>query len=279
MANLITPVQGILLDVDGTCLDSMHPQYDWLRQTAEKYGGISPFPAFSPDFLREYNKRYSEQSMKGLYDMAGVDFDAHREEIWRDYNEFNRTHHIEFVPGVDNAIKTIHQRSRVTRTRPCALRIGFNTTKSWADIEIPLRRSGVLNCIDTIVAKDHLYALMTDGEARRKNIPFDDYRTLRTILPEHIVRQLEKPGSIATTLALNRLGVDMESTIAFEDTVDGIQSYKSVLLPRGRKDIFVVGVTWGYEQDKTELIKADPDAIIDRPEQMVELIGDLGGFK
>ncbi len=271
------PLQGLILDVDGTILDSRKSQYEWLRSAAARFGGIASFPPNDCTFWQNYNRHYQEKGMPGLYEMIGVDFHAHREAIWAEYNKYNKENPTRCVPEIDRVIKAIFAKSRVSLSRPTALRLGMNTTKTWADIEPALGKANLFKYFDTIVTKDDIYNYATDGIARKQKIPFDDIKTLRTLLPENVVKELEKPASLCSWLAVQRLNANPSSTIAVEDTAGGIQSYKSVLMPHRRIDIYTVGVTWGFE-DKDALVAAGADEIAEQPEQLVEIVERLGGF-
>jgi len=271
-------LQGLILDVDGTLLDSRTAQYEWLKYAAQRFGGIKDFLPNDSNFWKAYNTAYETKSMPGLYELVGVDFHAHREQIWKEYTEYNQQHPTALVPGVGEALKTIFELSRVTRARPTALRIGTNSTKTWKDIEPALRKAGILQYFDTIVTKDDVYNCVADGVAKRNKIAFDDFEALRTVLPEKLVKELEKPGTLCSMLALHRLGIDdPQEVIAVEDTAVGVQSYKSIILPRRRVDLHVVGVTWGYE-GRDELLAAGADEIIERPAQLVDIVERWSGF-
>ncbi len=273
----IQPLQGVIFDVDGTTLDSKKAQYEWLCYAAERFGGNACVPQNDAAFWQDYNRHYQEKGMPGLYDMIGVDFHAHRDEIWAEYNKYNQEHPAPAVPGIEGVIKAIFAKSRVSLSRPTALRLGMNTTKTWADIEPALKNADLVQYFDTIVTKDDIYNYATDGMARKRRIPFDDIEALRMLLPENVVKELEKPASLCSWLAVQRLNVDPASVIAFEDTAGGIQSYKSVLMPRRRIDIYTVGVTWGFE-DKDALVAAGADEIAEHPVQLMDVVEKLGGF-
>lgn len=274
---LYAPIKGIIFDVDGTIINTMVPQHTWLKQTAEKYGGTFPWKEFCPEFLTVYNKFYEEQGMKGLYTMIDVDFEKHSAEIWNDYNHFNQTHEINPVRGVVKAIKEIYDRSRVDGKRKVVTRIALNTTKSWKDVEVPLRKAGLIKLVDTIVTKDDIYDFATNGLAKKLNIHFDDYATLRKILPEETVKALEKPNGYSVQLTSLRLGIHPLELIAFEDTNVGINANKKVKFHNGYFDVKAFAVSWGY-QSTSELRESNPDGILTKPKEMVQLIGDLGGL-
>jgi beta-phosphoglucomutase-like phosphatase (HAD superfamily) len=274
---LIKPLQAIILDIDGTTLDTAHAQHVWLKKAAEQFGGVQDVPLFDDAWRDAYNAAYEKAGMKGLYNLIKVDFDAHNTEIWRKYNEFNRTHPIIPVEGMAEAIREVYNRGRVSQNRSVALRIAANTTKSWAAIETPLQRAGLIPLFDTVVTKDDIYDHATNGAAKRLRIDLDDLTALRTIVGEDTIKELEKPNGYASWLTVQRLGVEHQAVIAFEDTATGILSYKGVRLPHRRTDIHVVGVTWGFDT-KENLRAAGADTILEKPKEIVQYIGDKGGF-
>lgn len=272
-----TPVKGFIFDVDGTILNSMKPQYIFLKQTAEKFGGYFPWK-FGPEFLSEYNKLYDKEGMIGLYHMIQVDFEKHGKEIWTDYNQFNRTHDIRPVTGVIKAIKEIHKRSRVTGKRKIGLRISLNTTKSWRDIEIPLTKAGLIGIVDSIVTKDDIYDVATNGLAKKLNIDFDDYSSLRKHFSEDTVKILEKPNAYSSFLTATRMDIHPLELFGAEDTKTGVQANTKIPFKNGEYyDVRTLACPWGF-QPKEELKESGAFIIPEKPMEMVEILGDHGGL-
>ncbi len=266
-----------MLDVDGTILNSMKPQYIFLKQVAEKYGGNFPWK-FGPEFLSEYNKFYEKEGMIGLYHMINVDFEKHGSEIWKDFNFFNQTYDIKPVNGVVKAIKEIYERSRVTGKRKVALRISLNTTKSWKDIEIPLTKAGLIDIVDSIVTKDDIYDVATNGLAKKLNIDFDDYASLRKHFSEDTIKILEKPNAFSSSLTSTRMDIHPLELLGAEDTNVGVRANKQVRYKTGEYyDIRTMGCSWGF-QPREELKESIPYTMPQKPKDMIEVIGDLGGL-
>ncbi len=278
MVTPIDPLQALILDVDGTTLDTFANQHKWFSQASKMFGGNPMMPPYDAAYRTAYNSAYNADGMPGLYTLHGIDFKSQRDPIWEAYIAFNNTHVAPPIPGMDAAIKEIHARSRVSRERNRALRIAVNTTKLWINIDEALLACGILPLLDSRVTKDNVQDYATDGAARRENIGFDDYDALRKIVPEETVKNIEKPGSLMSLLTTHLLGVDPASIVALEDSASGIKAYHNVLFPDRRRDIYVVGVTWGYET-REELMEGRPDALIDKPQQLVELLGDYGAYK
>jgi phosphoglycolate phosphatase-like HAD superfamily hydrolase len=227
--------------MDGTCLDTPHVQYLWLRQTAAKYGGLDPFPAFDAGFLNKYNDWLGRKRMPGLYEMIGVDFPGNRDAIHHDYDMFNQTHPIETVPGMPEAIVAF---------KGLGLRIGVNTTKSRRSIMAPLSRNGLDSMFDAYVTEDDIHAM---AEMRR--------------LPK---TELAKPHGFSAGRILEKLGVAAEHAVAVEDDTIGITTYRN----DGPRP-FVVGVTWGFEPDAGRLREAGADEIVRTPDELVAVIRGL----
>ena len=249
-----------VFDIDGTVLDTFHPQYEWLKYAAERFGGRFPFAQFDDQFRGTYNRTYHDKGMIGLYDMIGVDFHTHQKDIWKEYLAFNNNHPIHPIAGVKEAIL------EMARIVP-GERICTNTTKRRDTFEGILEREGLKKILLTpnSVARDDLYNL-AKSSIPQGTIPDDEYK--RKL--EEEVKRIEKPSTTASVILLKKTGIYPDGIVAFEDSVAGVRSYKRVPHLGSSVDIRVVGVTWGYDL-REDLEKAGADIIIDHPEDIAGL--------
>ena len=280
LAVLERPLSAVILDVDGVVLDTMRPQYEWLRSVADHYCRPWRFGTYGQEFLETYMGWLERKGMPGIYEMLGLDFNTHGEEIWKLYDAFNRAHPIGIVEvegvSVGVAIKELATRGSCSRVRSTRLRLAANTTKGYDNLESILGKNGLWSCFDTIVTYDDLFRILGDGVAKRSGE--NDPKAFRKLVPGNVMKYAEKPNSLSAALTISRLGTGVRSLLAVEDTPAGIRTYKPVQLPEGPKRAYVVGVTWGFEPDPEKLFAAGADAVIDRPEELVEIVKETGGF-
>lgn len=241
MSATYIPLEAVILDMDGTSLDTPHAQHAWLMQTARRYGGLDPFPDFGPEFLDMYNDWLTRKKMPGLYEMIGVDYPGNRDAIHRDYDIFNQTHPIEFIPGMLDVIDELKLRG---------LMLGVNTTKSLKSISAPLKRYGVDQLFDAYVTEDDIHA-----KAERTGLPKTEFA---------------KPHGYSADLILRKLGVPAGSAVAIEDDTIGVLTYRN-----GGARPRVIGVTWGYEPHKERLLAAGADQAV---ESVLELMRSIDGM-
>lgn len=232
---------AIILDMDGTTLDTPHAQHSWLKQTAQRYGGLDPFPKFGPEFLVMYNDWLSRKKMPGLYEMINVDYPGNRDAIHRDYDIFNQTHPIELFPGMPDIIMQLKRDG---------LKVGVNTTKSMKSISAPLTRYGLIGLFDAFVTEDDIHA-----QAERTGHPKTEFA---------------KPNGYSAELILRKLGVTEDNAIAIEDDTIGVRTYRG-----DGPHPPTIGVTWGFEPDERRLLDAGADMIARDP---FELIAEIAWY-
>ncbi|HIH24589.1 TPA: HAD family hydrolase [Candidatus Woesearchaeota archaeon] len=232
------PLEAVIFDMDGTSLDTPHAQYSWLKQTAQRYGGLDPFPAFGAGFLEMYNDWLTRKKMPGLYEMIGVDYTGNRDAIHRDYDLFNQTHPIELIPGMPECIKQF---------KDFGFKLGVNTTKNMKSISAPLARYGLTDLFDAYVTADDILA-----QAERTGLPHTEFA---------------KPHGYSAELILRKLDVAQENAAAIEDDTIGVTTYRN-----GSAQPRVIGVTWGFEPDGKRLLDAGADIVAHTTGELITAI-------
>jgi phosphoglycolate phosphatase-like HAD superfamily hydrolase len=291
MGRVKWPLLGAIFDLDGTMIDSHDLQYDFHKYIATHpdFGDMRRFPRKGRKFWDEYNEAYAEGGLSGLYGRYGKitpeNFDAMYPAIEDQYAVFIRN--FKKSPTVNirgddvaDAVRTIWERGALSEKRDMRLRLAVNTTKEKRNAQALLERADIWQYFDTSVTYDDMVKYAANGEAKKRNITNipDDVKELRKFLAKDTLKSLEKPNALSSMVTLYRMGLSADRVIVFEDTPTGIYAAKNVPLPQGMEDLYVVGVTWGYEKNPAALRKAGADQIITRPSQMVEIVDSMGGF-
>lgn len=281
----MVPLKAAIFDMDGTVFDTQGPQYGFHKYCAETWGTHdpthNPFPKNNRTFWKKYNKAYKEGGLKKLYGRYGLDWDVCEGAITRAYVGWNEEHTAEPFTfdgySTADAIQEIFMRGSPSRQRRTRLRIGISTTKEEDALDPLLEKAGIEHCIDSKVTRDDVVRHCA-SMAGIENASIYDMSYLMGVVPSEVAKHMEKPNGMATMLSLLRLGSNAGNTIVFEDTTVGIHACKNVLMPDATlADVYVVGVNWGFEDEKT-LLAAGANQIINHPKQMVDIIEERGGF-
>lgn len=249
MPNLL----GLILDWDGTIADTLPDQFNWLKYCAQSFGKQFPYENLDLNFKKDYNRYYSANGINGLYDMIGVDFKANEQQIWKEYTDWKVNSHIVIFPDIKETIAEIYRRSRPNKVRSQGLRIVLNTTSRYSTIE----KHFIANGLDQ----------------------YFDSRVTREMLPEEKITVLTKPHAYSIEWALDLIGVHPGEAISVGDTTTDIIACKTLRRRRPDKieQVKTVAVTWGYEP-KEDLIPAQPDYFIGKPQELLQILKELGGI-
>ena len=274
----IKPVKGIIWDEDGTLINSAEHQYHWLAHAAKTFKGHFPFTQFDRQFLDIYNSTLAQKNMQGLYDLIEVKFSAQEKEIWAEYIRYNQDNTPELIKGIKEAITCIRNETSPREWCATGLRHAISTTKDYASAIRPLHSGGIVDFFDTISTKTQAYQIAFNGMSKKKNIAYDDFDELRKYVPEEMVRHLEKPNGFINQIALAGLGLPASNVIAIEDDARGVRSFKGLWTAQGQTNLYVVGVTWGFEPDAQKLLDAGADAIANKPSDLIHIVRRLSTF-
>jgi len=251
---------GLILDSDGTVMDSKVNQFEWLRYCVTKlYKKPFPYKECSGKFLKDYNEYYHARGLTGIYELFGINYDEEKDFLWKHFNPWKKKNPPQIVDGMKEAILEIYRRSRPKPGKAKGLRISLNTTNQWPSFEKQFYESGLIKCFDTILTRTDIPEVI-DEEGKEK--PF-----------------LLKPHVYSVEWALDLLGVDPEEALHVGDTLHDIIACRTLRRkdPSFEREVKVVAVTWGFET-KEKLASAKPYRIIDRPKQLVKIVERLGGF-
>lgn len=271
---LIVQLLGSIWDMDGTVLDTLAHNYDWLKWAYDKYSTRStPFPEYSQEWQEEYNRIYGEEGLEGIYTkVIYADWHKHEKEIWNDFNEYNEKNPTKtiVVDGTDIAdvLREIKKRGEMSLQRTSEHILAINTTKSYKSIASSLKANGI-HFFNHRATYDSIIQLLANGVMKKKDVTTNDIEELRKLLPKELTKWLEKPNSFSSRVVLDRMGLEYNTVFALEDTASGIQAYKPVFLPKGSRNIYVAGVTWGFDKDPYKLIKAGADVIFEHPKEII----------
>ena len=250
----MSKLRALILDWDGTIADTQQDQFLWLKHCSEQLFH-KPFPYLVLDerFKTDYNRYYSANGVHGLYDMLGIEFKQHEQEIWKAYEAWKTNATIKLFPGIIETLQKIYQQTRTRKDRAQALRIALNTTNRFSVIEKPYLENHLDHYIDTAVTRE--------------------------ILPETKVTILTKPHVYSIEWCLDLLGCTADESVSVGDTVTDITACRTLRrrTPDREQRVATVAVTWGYDT-KEELLHHKPDYLIEKPEELINVIKELGGF-
>ncbi len=273
------PLAGVIFDMDGVVLDTFGDQHEWLGTQATKFNPNAEFPLYDEEFRKRYNHGYKTGSYPGIYEEFGIDFEAHSTDIWAAFNAFyaNRITPTCKVGNDDVAdvIKNLFVNGAPSKERATRLRLAINTTKGHDNIYPSLTEAGIWECFDTVTEDDDIIEWAGDS-MRKKNGDYKSVEEMRKDVPEGISRVLGKPGSLTGFLTMQKLGANPKSVIVLEDTASGIKTYKPLKTLNGYENVYVAGVSWGFDE-VPDLIDAGADAILDSPGEILDLVQRLGG--
>lgn len=249
----MTRLRALILDWDGVIADSEADQYAWLKHCTTLVGKPFPFNTFDAEFKKTYNRYYAARGIHGLYDMLGIDFEADKEKIWKAYSEWKKQAKIQLFEGMKDVIQHIYEQSRPHEGRSQGLRICLNTTNKFSIIQQTYSANGLEKYFDTAVTRD--------------------------ILPEDKTAILTKPHAYSIEWCLDLLGCNPDETLSVGDTGTDIVACRTLRRrnPDKTQSVKTVAVTWGYET-KEELEPHKPDYFINKPQELIPILKELGGI-
>lgn len=273
-------LQAVIFDYDGTMFPTMERQHKWFKHwwahdlNKERVGGKKfPFPKLQA-FMVMYNREISKPGeVQNVYDFLGLDCDMNdmnHHPVWPAYKAFSVENPSKLYPGMEDTIREIWELGHLGKNPDLnrRLRLGINTSNSWAIVYSDLRNSGVLECFDSFISREVLASYYGAGNAD----------------------SIKKPSKISLALATGLLDSPGEYALHVGDTFnDLIASQKVIRLnPNNPETLITVGVTWGYETigESSERARSTLEKgveisgegkvyfkhIIDRPSELVNIV-------
>lgn len=251
---------GLILDSDGTVMDSKINQFEWLEYCVTKlYKKPFPYKDCDEKFLKDYNGYYHARGLTGIYELFNINYDKDKDFLWEHFNAWKQKNPPQIVEGMKEAISEIYERSRPRPGKVKGLRISLNTTNKWPSFEKQFYDSGLINCFDMILTRDDIPEVI-DEEGHEKPL-------------------LLKPHVYSIEWALDLVGVNPDEALHVGDTLHDIIACRTLRRknPDIKREVKVVAVTWGFETKKN-LTSAKPYRVVDDPKQLVKIVERLGGF-
>lgn len=259
-------LQAITFDYDGTIAPTSQRQEKWFKFYAERNNKPWPFATFGA-FMTFYNYHLSQKGgAQNVYDTLGLpcDMKDKKHPVWPAYESFNQNNPQALYPEMKETLETIFNLGVLTKDtdRNRRLRLGINTTNTWASIYKDLNQAGVLHYFDCYI---------TDEVLRK-------YQGLG------VSEQLHKPSSISLALMLGLLDSEGAYTLHVGDTRNDLRASQKVirLNPQRPENILTVGACYGYEGRTTlENGVETPEGtahfnyLIDEPKQLVTIVKEL----
>lgn len=278
------PLRSVIFDMDGVTYASMDYHYNWQKFIYDKMGDKSKeFGEYTDEWMDNYNKICAEKGMPALYDeISHVEWKNNEAKIWEEYNKYCMENPLSTIniDGIDmkDVISETYARGKPSKNRMTRLRLGINTTKARKSLDKIIGRDNLDGVFDSIVTYDDVLKILVNGKIKQSEINYEDIEFLTKLVPSSMKHYIEKPNSLSSMIAINALGVHPSEVVAFEDTINGIQAYKNILVPSRPADAYVVGVTWGFVKDKQKLIDAGADAIMEHPKEIIPFLESVSSF-
>ncbi|MFH1066205.1 MAG: HAD family hydrolase [Nanoarchaeota archaeon] len=250
-------LKGIIFDFDGTLSPTHTRQYLWFQEWGRQHNKELVHEGTKLDsfdkFIDFYNKTIAVSKTQGVYDALELPCDMNNDKhpVWVGYEKFKRENFVGLYRGMADALMYF---------RSLNLRMSINTTNKIASIERELQHAGVRGLFESIITEETLFDYHGAGN------------------PEAI----KKPSKISLSLALEELGLSGSEVVHVGDTVNDLAASKKVmrLNPRRFEDIYVVGMTYGFESREilekgVEGKSLHFDALADNAEGLVEIVRGL----
>jgi len=249
---------GLILDSDGTVMDSKINQFEWFKYCVTKlYKKPFKYKSCSEKFLKAYNEAHHSKGLDGIYELFRIDSKKDVDFLWKHFNAWKEENPPQIIKSMQDTIFEIYERSRPKPNKIKGLRILLNTSNRWSSFENQFYESGLIKCFDAIITE----------------------KDIETIARENDTSLFLKPNTYSIEWALDILGVDPEEALHIGDTLEDIIACRDLKSkPNLGKEVKVVSVTWGFETKKS-LASAKPYRLIYKPQQLIKIVENLGGFK
>lgn len=252
-------LKGIIFDFDGTLSPTHTRQYSWFQYWARENGKELVHEGQKLDtfdkFMDFYNKTIAVKKTQGVYDALGLpcDMNDKHHPVWIGYEKFKKDNFVGLYRGMADALAYFDS---------MGLRMSINTTNKIASIERELEHAGIKQMFESIITEETLADYHGAGNQEA----------------------IKKPSKISLSLALEEFGLSGDEVMHVGDTVNDLAASKRVmrLNPRRFEDIYVVGMTYGFES--RELLEKGVetkegvlhfDALADNAEGLVEIVRSL----
>ncbi|MBU4502438.1 MAG: HAD hydrolase-like protein [Nanoarchaeota archaeon] len=253
-------LRGLILDLDGTIIDSRINQYEWLKHCTEDiFNKPFPYKSCSKSFLKKYISSYKKCGLRGLYEMFDIDYNNNSDILWREFNKWKKENPAPIIKDMEETIFEIYNHSRPKPGRATGLRIALNTVNTWPSFENSFYKSGLIKCFDTVITGGDIPDVIDDKGVKK-----------------HL---LLKPNSYSVEWILDLLNIEPEEALHVGDTPHDIICCQNLKRrnPDGTNEVKAVGVTWGFDT-KENLETVNPYKIISNPKQLIKIVEELGGF-
>ncbi len=256
-------LQAIIFDFDGVLSPTSLRQEKWFRYYAEINNQPWPFASFT-EFLSFYNEQCAHPGgVQNVYDHLKLpcDMKDRNHLVWPAYEQFNQQNPAGLYEGVADTVREIWSLGSLKKNplQNRRLRLGINTSNSWATVQRELSRSGILPFFDAQVSEEVLRA----------------YHGLES-------HCLKKPASISLALAVSLLGSEEKYTLHVGDTRDDLRASQNVvrLNPQESQTLLTVGACYGYEGRilLEQGVEISPNRrvyfnhLIEQPRELVEIV-------
>ncbi len=259
-------LQAIFFDYDGTLAPTSKRQEKWFQHYSFLHGKPWNFSTLE-EFMEFYNKHTArEGGVQNVYDELGLPCEMKNRShpVWPAYEAFNKENPMKLYTGVRETIEAIWKIGALNADprRNRRLRLGINTTNSWASIYNDLTRGGIADYIDGIITTEFLVRYHGNGDGE----------------------SIKKPSTISLALLLGLLDCEGASTLHVGDTRNDLRASQKVmrLNPLKPETLITVGACYGYEGRKTleqgvETThgRVNFDYLIDAPNELVEIVRGL----
>lgn len=271
-------LDAIIFDHDGTMAPTMERQFAWFQSwwnhpvNAERTQGKA-FPYNDLEsFFNMYNAKMGHpEEVQNVYDHLGLDAnvadDTHA--VWAGYKDFASKNPSRLYDGMADVIEELFFMGGLGGkfSDNKRIRLGVNTSNSWALVSGDLRKNDVLKYFDSYVSKEVLDSFHIKGRGK----------------------EIAKPSPIPLAESLNMLNASGDLSLYVGDSLVDCSAGKKIRRfgLRSEENIRTIGVTWGYasvgggKEKAREILqqgveipgcgRAYFDHIVDSPQEIVNI--------